>query len=438
MQIFMLRCPNTLGTLTYAYDPAGRRNVVGGTYARTGTPQAVTSATYNANNQLTNWKGATLTYDLNGNLTNDGTNTYTWNARNQLVSISGGVAATFQYDAFGRRVSKTIGGTTQFLYDGANPVQELSGGTASANLLIGGVDEYFQRTDSTGASGFITDALGSTVALTDSTGTVQPTSYTFEPFGNTTVTGSATTNSFAYTGRELDSAGLYFYRARYYSPQTQRFISEDPIGLGGGINLYRFTLDSPPNRKDPFGLWAGYDDLIFSGAGAALGLTTQLISDALSGQLSSGATYAGAFTGGVAAGETFLYTDNLLLAAVVGAGVGNVTKQEIKIHVTHEQCQFNFVDLGVDTGVGILTGMVPEGTAALQGVAREFAKGLPGAVGGGISDAAKRIVLPEGEGKNMHGRKGNGGTQEEGCPANQPPPDPCAINPKACVLPLPL
>ena len=108
---------------------------VGGSYARTGVPQAASPATYNVNNQLTQWKGASLTYDANGNLTSDGTNTCTWNARNQLVAISGGVSASFQYDPFGRRVSKTIGGTTQYLYDGANPVQELSG-TRSAMILI--------------------------------------------------------------------------------------------------------------------------------------------------------------------------------------------------------------------------------------------------------------------------------------------------------------
>ncbi len=163
----------TLGNLTYAYDAAGRRTVVGGSFARTGTPQAASAATYNANNQLTQWKGASLAYDANGNLTSDGTNTYTWNARNQLVAISGGASASFQYDAFGRRVSKAIGGTTQYLYDGANPVQEISGTTASANLLTGGVDEYFQRTDSAGARNFLTDALGSTLALADSTGTTQ-------------------------------------------------------------------------------------------------------------------------------------------------------------------------------------------------------------------------------------------------------------------------
>ena len=191
--------------LTYGYDLAGRRTAVGGSYARTNVPSAAPTASYNFNNQLTNWNGATLAYDNNGNLTNDGTNTYMWNARNQLVTISGSVSANFQYDAFGRRVSKTIGGTTQFLYDGSNPVQEISGTSASANLLTGGVDEYFQRTDSAGARSFLTDALGSTVGLADSTGTVQ-TSYTFEPFGSTSVSGATTTNSFAYTGRELAAA----------------------------------------------------------------------------------------------------------------------------------------------------------------------------------------------------------------------------------------
>jgi RHS repeat-associated protein len=153
-------------------------------------------------------------------------------------------------------VNKTIGGTTQFLYDGVNPVQEISGGSASANLLTGGVDEYFQRTDSAGTPNFLTDALGSTLALADSSGAVQS-SYTFEPFGNTTVTGATTTNSFAYTGRELDATGLYFYRARYYNPSFQRFISEDPLGANGGPNLYQYAGSSPSNFTDPLGLIYG-------------------------------------------------------------------------------------------------------------------------------------------------------------------------------------
>ncbi len=244
---------STLGALTYAYDFAGRRTGVGGSYVRTNAPQAASPASYNVNNQLTQWKGASLAYDANGNLTSDGTNTYTWNSRNQLVSISGGVTASFQYDPFGRRVSKTIGVTTQYVYDALNPVQEISGTSASANILAGGLDEYFQRTDSAGARDFLTDALGSTLALTDSTGTTQ-TSYTFEPFGNATLNGASTSNSFAFTGRELDGTGLYFFRARYYSPTLHRFISEDRTGLNSGnTNLQSYVMNSPTNFRDPTG-----------------------------------------------------------------------------------------------------------------------------------------------------------------------------------------
>ncbi len=70
-------------------------------------------------------------------------------------------------------------------------MQEKSGGAVTANLLTGlGIDEFFTRTDGGGASALLTDALGSTVALGDNTGTVQ-TQYTYEPFGYTAQTGSA-------------------------------------------------------------------------------------------------------------------------------------------------------------------------------------------------------------------------------------------------------
>lgn len=77
----------------------------------------------------------------------------------------------FQYDAFGRRVAKTnVAQTINYLYAGLNPVQELSGAMPVANSLTGGLDEYFQRTDSTGTANFLADGLGSTISLTDGTG----------------------------------------------------------------------------------------------------------------------------------------------------------------------------------------------------------------------------------------------------------------------------
>jgi RHS repeat-associated protein len=219
-------------------------------------PQTLTSATYGTSNRLTQRAGANLSYDENGNLTNDGTNTYTWNARNQLVSISGsGLAASFQYDSFGNRYNKTVNSTsTSYLYDGDNIVQELSGTTPSANLLNGATDQVFNRTDASGARTPLADHLGSVLGLADDTGTLQ-TQYTYDPFGNTTSTGTTSTNTSKYTGREDDGTGLYYYRARYYSPTMQRFISEDPSGFAGGdTNLYAYVGNDPVNFVDPSGL----------------------------------------------------------------------------------------------------------------------------------------------------------------------------------------
>jgi RHS repeat-associated protein len=243
---------NTLGNLTYSYDMAGRRTTIGGTYARTGLPNAQSTTAYDAANELTMWGSATPTYDSNGNVLSDGTNSYVWNARNQLASMNMS-AQSFRYDPLGRRVAKTIlTTTTSYLYDAVNPVQELSGTTPTANLMTGGVDEYFQRTDSAGPANFLSDALGSTLALTNSSGSDLG-QYTYDPFGNTSVSGSSA-STYQYAGRENDGTGVYFYRARYYNQATQRFVSEDPIEFEDGTNKYQYVANSPPNFTDPRGL----------------------------------------------------------------------------------------------------------------------------------------------------------------------------------------
>jgi YD repeat-containing protein len=170
----------TIGDLTYTYDAAGNRIKTGGTFARSNLPPALTTVSYNANNQQTTFGSNTITYDLNGNLAtvNDGsvTTTYTWNVRNQLTGISNtGFSASFTYDSFGRRTGKTIQSvTTNYVYDGLNPVQEKNGGTVTANLITGlGIDEFFQRTDGVGSRALLTDALGSTIGLVGSSGALQ-------------------------------------------------------------------------------------------------------------------------------------------------------------------------------------------------------------------------------------------------------------------------
>src|SRR5204862_5036755 len=209
-----------------------------------------------ARRPLTQWGGSPIGYDANGNITSDSTKTYGWDARNHLASIGRGVTASFQYDPFGRRVSKSVGGSaTSYLYDGANAVQELSGSAPTANLLNAALDEVLTRSVATGTSSYLADALGSTVALADNAGVIQS-QYNYEPFGQTTVSGAVNTNPVQYTGRENDATGLYYYRARYYNPTMGRFMSEDPLGVGGGdAYLYLYAGNDPVDYQDPLGLW---------------------------------------------------------------------------------------------------------------------------------------------------------------------------------------
>ena len=243
-----------VGTLTYDYDNAGRITSRAGTLFQSVLPAAVATTGYNAGNQLTQWGSASPTYDLNGNLTSDGTNSYTWDARNRLTALTG--IASFVYDGSGRRQSLTEGSTTlTSVYDRYDPVQEQSGGSVPANLLTGlGIDERFARTESSSTSTFLVDALGSTVALTDSSASVQ-TSYGYDPYGVTSTSGPTSDNFYQFTGRQSDGTGLYYYRARYYNPNWGRFISEDPAGFRGGSNLYRYVGNNPASRRDPLGLW---------------------------------------------------------------------------------------------------------------------------------------------------------------------------------------
>ncbi len=133
------RIDDILGDLTYQYDLAGNRIKTDGSFARTALPEAIASFAYDAANRLIQRATSDLAYDDNGNLTSDGVRIYTWDARNRLASISGPeITASFGYDAFNQRIRKTVNGTiTEFLYDGPNIVQELSGGIPIVNLLTG-------------------------------------------------------------------------------------------------------------------------------------------------------------------------------------------------------------------------------------------------------------------------------------------------------------
>ena len=161
-----------IGYLTYEYDKGGNRTKIGGSWARTGMPESLTTTSYDTNNRQLTFGDKTLAYDDNGNLQSindsNGTTLYSWNARNQLGGITGpNVNANFLYDGLRRRQKKTINGASvEFVYDGITPTQEIAGTTVLANMLTSsGTDEMFSRTDSIGTQSLLPDALGSIVAL---------------------------------------------------------------------------------------------------------------------------------------------------------------------------------------------------------------------------------------------------------------------------------
>jgi RHS repeat-associated protein len=345
---------NTLGDLSYAYNPLGHVVQRGGSLGRTGLPQPVISAAYDAANELANWNGVPVSYDNNGNMLSDGTNTFAWDTRNHLSTLNGNA---LQYDIFGRRTQNASG--TGFLYDGLNAVQELAGSTVTANLLSLGIDEIFSRADSTGSFSFLADNLGSTLALSDASGNLT-TSYTYDPFGGTTLTGLSSTNAYQFTGRENAGNGIYYYRARYYNSTFGRFISEDPAGFDGGdLNLYAYVLDNPVNLTDPSGKcpWC-----VIAAIGAGFGAIEAGIHGAEcgdSGWKLAGDIARGALSGGVGS-VAGLVTDNPWIGGAAANAVNNIVDSGL---------QGKWPDptsVVIDAGQGALygglaKGLIPEG-----------------------------------------------------------------------------
>jgi len=236
---------------SYTYDDVGNRTA----------SQQGSSYTYQSFNRLVSANGTSYAYDTNGNLTSktDATESwsYTWDYENRLkqASLSGGVTVTYSYDALGRRIQRSSpSSTTRFVYDGADVMRDLDGtGATIADYLNGpGIDNKLRQTVSGASSYLFADHLGTTRGLTDTNGSVSS-SLAYDSFGN--LTSGSTASRYTYTSREIDTdTGLMYYPARWYDPAQARFVSEDPIGLEGGINLYAYVANDSVNYTDPLGL----------------------------------------------------------------------------------------------------------------------------------------------------------------------------------------
>ena len=273
-----------MGNLVYTYDNANQLLEAASTtgymieqYAYDAVGNSTTRATsggnfypelFNSSNELTeqdlSWgPSLTYTYDANGNrmsVAGMSNFTYTWDFENRLTQAtpSSGTAAAYKYDPFGRRIQKTgSAGTTIYLYDGANISEELGAtGLEMTRYVFGpSVDEPLALVRGGVPDFYEADGLGSITSLTDMTTSHTVQTYNQLAFGQSPSASTSLSQPFRFTGREYDSdTGLYYYRARYYDPGVGRFLSEDPIGLEGGINAYAYVGNSPTNFSDPAGL----------------------------------------------------------------------------------------------------------------------------------------------------------------------------------------
>jgi len=200
-------------------------------------------------------EGSACIYDLRGNLTSDGSQSYAYDLDNHLTSV--GQSISYKYDPFGKRIEKNVSGSvTKYIHSGDQIIEEWEGDTLARKYICGaGIDEPLVMITANGAKYYYHfDALGLVRNLTDSTGSAVA-SYEYGVYGQFNLTGNAHGNPYSFTGRQWDpESGLYYYRARYYSPVPGRFLQTDPIGYLESSNLYIYVYNNPILSIDPFGL----------------------------------------------------------------------------------------------------------------------------------------------------------------------------------------
>ncbi|MFN0278160.1 MAG: RHS repeat-associated core domain-containing protein [Pyrinomonadaceae bacterium] len=245
-------------TESYSYDAVGNRTMSG--------------YTTGAFNRLTATNSASYSYNNNGSMTGKTVGSTSWSygrdRENRLISASTGDTMNYAYDALGRRTSSHfvpfIASTndpapTRFTYDGPDVILDDNSNLETTSLVkyqnAPGIDNKLAMTGDQRTNYFLQDHLGSTVGLAATSGGVEANSY--DSFGNST--NSSFSSRYQFTGREFDSfSGLQYSRARFYDPQIGRFISEDPIGFAGGINLYAYVGNRPTMFADPTGLFPSW------------------------------------------------------------------------------------------------------------------------------------------------------------------------------------
>jgi RHS repeat-associated protein len=237
---------------SFTFDPAGNITVAGGLHFDIAK-----------GNRLQSRDGASYRYEGFGNLvqrpvTEGDRISYQhlyYNGQHQLIRVendAGEVLAEYEYDAFGRRVKKIVPGREiRYFWEGTSLLAEEQGGARREYVF----NDYTPLAEVSGGACFFyhADVRGTPRAVTDEHGAVVW-GGRCQPWGNLESRRGAFPQPFALPGQYVDAeTGLHYNTCRYYDPRDARFLTQDPIGLSGGKNLYQFTTD-PLHARDPLGL----------------------------------------------------------------------------------------------------------------------------------------------------------------------------------------
>lgn len=248
-----------ISTYNFTLDANGNRTqIVQDEPIMPGMTSSIKNFTYNQKkNRLLKAGSSTYSYDNEGQLSNRDGIIYTFDYAHRLTSIDGVNPVQYFYDGKGTRLQAVRNGvTTHYIYDrGNNLLAEADDSNTITRLYIHGLGLLAMITE-TGTYSYHYNGIGSTIAITDQSQNIVS-KYTYTPFGIIRESLQSPPQPFKYVGEYgvmTEPNGLYYMDARYYDPQVGRFISEDPIGFGGGdVNLYAYVKNNPINYIDPNG-----------------------------------------------------------------------------------------------------------------------------------------------------------------------------------------
>jgi RHS repeat-associated protein len=251
--------------ITFGYNPAGQiasRTSANVAYAWTGNVNVNRSYTANGLNQYTASGSVPLGYDTRGNLNSSGSSAYGYDSLNHLIATNS-AASALEYGSLDELQGYDLSSSyPRFASDGGNIIGEYLWGVSpnpQRRYVYGaGTDEplvWYEGAGTTDKRWLVTDERGSVVAVTNASGAATNIN-TYDEYG---IPAASNQGRFQYTGQAwLPEVGLYYYKARMYSPTLGRFMQTDPIGYSDGINWYNYAGGDPVNASDPTGSYVIY------------------------------------------------------------------------------------------------------------------------------------------------------------------------------------